>query len=963
MPTEIKRAPRQNVINLSTPMPVSNSPLRYKVTFGLPAGAYSSENSERVTIVDVWWDLRLVAKDNPKKVLTPMPRAKQMITNLSTNMSQELDLAGVITSDPKRVFNRNSYYPYTDQQTKTVWLLDSVIVYVHTRNPKGAFSGKPAWASTSRVLQAPRKPTVTDLVQDESTGLVSCTVTRGDRSGLTEAIDVVSKLNVYNYTFNSARNVRELTNVHSSSVVFPESGTVSYDVTNRMQLEYDDYVRVVVDSYNRGVKGDSGTVTKELYVSWPNKPTVTSVSFSSIAQDGKITASFRTNENAQHPVTGVRLQKVVNVDYESPSDIPGDEWANVEVTDNGTCTALTIPVSEVMPQTGKYSWIRVKQWNQWESIFSRFSDPIRLTELERELPTAADDSIIILGNPLSGDDGNSAIVRVAWDRNGTDDATGTEITWSDNPNSWRSTEQPSQHRFTWSDGPTDQYRQSATVHVMGLEEGTKYWFRARRYFVDADGNETYGAYYPDEGEITCVPTTSPSSVVLSVPNYVARGRSLDVTWAYDSDSTQTAWELVTGTPSGSGVTNEKVFERGDDALGSYTIDANRLASLVGDSSSVRIAVRVSTGGDMVQSAFVDVEIADAPEFSVNVSDVTEQPVTIGMTCSSPSASVVMVVTAEGSAGDGPTGYQYQASGDTVWSDAFVPEWAASGGSYTATVSLPNGSRFMDFAGYVVTAKAVDVRTGLESQVATDRFEVQWSRKAPQLGDGTTVTPHDVTEDGIRRRYAVLDLVAPSGASESDVCDVYRVTPDGETLIARGIATSATVTDEWAPFGGSDMAYRVAIRTQDGDVSWRDYPYELGGSDVFKRELRIDFGDDYIELDNGVGLSDAYKKDFESRRHLDGSEQGYWSSGTTRSGSATSVIVRVYDEAMDRALRKLARYNGPVMVRTSDGLAYEANVDVSGLGIAKRTAGQTVSLDITEVDATQYMATVEVSEEE
>ncbi|MBR1837914.1 MAG: hypothetical protein IJ783_11600, partial [Kiritimatiellae bacterium] len=129
--------------------------------------------------------------------------------------------------------------------------------------------------------------------------------------------------------------------------VCAESGTVAYDVADRMGMDYGDYVRVVVSAYDRGVMGDSDTATKELYVSWPNIPSIGDARVSSTDATGKVTVPVDLNQTGEHPATGVKLQKLVNVTYDTSGEIPGDaEWVDVGAQDDGTCTALSVLVAD-----------------------------------------------------------------------------------------------------------------------------------------------------------------------------------------------------------------------------------------------------------------------------------------------------------------------------------------------------------------------------------------------------------------------------------------------------------------------------------------------------------------------------------------------------------------------------------------------------------------------------------------
>ena len=708
-------------------------------------------------------------------------------------------------------------------------------------------------------------------------------------------------------------------------------------------------------------------------------------------------------------------------------------------------------------------------------------------------------------------DGKSVTVVVGW-REGTNN-TGTEISWATDQSAWQSSDQPDTFQFTWrnerpSTTPSGQpavtpgssfvdpytvWSDTATVIVAGLTEGETYYFRARRYL---DGDTT--AYTEWSDFATATPATSPSSVTVYAPTFVTRGSGCTVSWTYDSDAEQRAWQLVTGevTEVTEVITEESdeqdeeseevtrtyldmqgavnVIAHGTDALGSHSIGADRLGSLTSGTDILPIAVRVSTGGDFVQSEATVITIADAPELTLVVPEtVTAQPASF-VVLSPTGPSVTYSVTSTGSSGEGPAGEMIQAEGDVVWSEVASPDWAeveeshetmldtfevtwpATGGTFDvtlshdlsgyyptdqlyviyglnmraadddemafvtwegfdgvhtmgnidlpsfvtardgrvltidadaiaehfgryfdlseganmvlgmtycadttlaedgnyATITMPAGLDLRDGARYMVTATASDATTGLASQETVGYFDVAWAHQAPAPSDDIEVKPYDVVdEDGVRSRYCVIQLDEPTGAAEDDVYDVYRVSADGPELIAAGVGLDATVTDMYAPYGtGLEQRYVVATRTIDGDLDWDSYYYELPGSD-----LRIDFGRKYVELPYNLSWSDKYQKDFEARAHVgEPKAQGYWNDTVEKSASFSTDIIKIKDHGRAELLRRLAQSPEPCFVRTPDGGAYQANVDV-GISPKFHDFAVAVSLDVTGVALTERFA--------
>lgn len=910
-------------------------------------------------------------------------------------------IAAAIRQGQSGNLKRTHFYPVTGTK------ITSVIGSVRCKNSHGAAD----WSHKTYTFQKPGAPTITDITQDEETGYLQFTINAyDDKSGRNERYDTQYKITIYDDRDKSTTH-HDGSFTGSSKVWKKPDGTstgdTNIDIRDRFLLSYDEYVLVSVEACSRGFAGDSSWRKKTtsgsdavLVVGYPSKVTLgeplTSGNVSTLTVSDKVTIPIKTNEvEKKHPVTGVRLQTLVNVPYDKVNRIPGTaDWHDTDIVDNGKCDALAINVSELLPDPGNHTWVRVKSWNQFESKFYRFSDPKLIWQVEANLPTADDDDISIL-QAVSGDDGKSVDLTLGWNADGEDDSTGTEVSWSADKNAWKSTTGPQTYEFMWSDGtlvwpPVGQelepgqtrvtYHDSAVLHVnSSIEEGTLYWFQARRY-MEGEDNTTYGKY---SNPVDVMPVSSPSSVVLSCAAYIPKGSDLPAMWTYDSDATQTEWQIITGTAveveehiddgTQEGVTvkhlwiesgTERVVMRGTDASGSCLISASRLNDFADANGVVPIAVRMGTGGRLTDSEAVSVRIVEPPTISVTVplppdgqeqTDVlTAQPLRIGLTSTSkPNVSIVVSTNVGGIGGDSPSGTEELFEGDTVWSEAGTYVWTEDNGIYSHTVELPYTDQLQDNGNYIVTVRATDPVTGLSSAEVTASFSVAWERGAPTPSDDIEVEPYDVTdaESGFRTRGARIHLVPPDGADDTDRYDVYRVTPNGAYLVASNAEMDMLIDDPYAPYGGSEIGYRVACRTLNGDMEWEDYAYELAGKD-----LRIDFNNEYVELPWNVNINDSFGKDFEARRKLDGSIDGYWNKGVQRTASLSTDLIRITEEDKAAAVMRLGEYSGPCFVRTPNGSAFMANVSVNSIGGQRRDFALGVTLDATEVGLTsEYMA--------
>lgn len=1017
----------EKVYALTCPQRGSGGSRQISIKWNIGNWATNEKNSWRIEGFDIYFDINLYdfGKKKSRKIYC------QYRSPNTSRRDWTIYLDGGFTCTDKKLYKRGvDFYPVTNVAMR------SITAKVRTYNRKGVGS----WVTSTSSFMKPYNPTVESIEQVADTGIVNIKVNhnKGENWRETWRTDVTmrvwsSSANGYPPEFDAKGSITTADSSKTFSIV---------DVYSRMRQSYDEFFRVEATAVTRGLWGDSDTIKKELYVSWPYKPTITEVTVRKLDQEAiddaelgqeylnsKVTIGIKTDlrtkeeksrgEKNAHPTTGVMLQKLVNVDYEREFDIPGDaSWEDCGAVDNGNCNALSSTVAELQPERGKKTWIRVKSWNQVEDIFYRYSDVRRMTELERA-PRSASQATVVIANAQSGDDGKSAVVDIAWNN---DEATDTEISWSESQNVWRSTDEPEVHIVEYDDGPktygSTSYQHSARINITGLTNGTTYHIRARRHYVDDDDNESYGAYYPSDtivgettvcGTVTVTPVTSPSGVVLNAPSFVRRGASIPLNWTFDSEAEQTEWELITGTvvehsivinndtytytrideenveavdpvTGDTSVTAATVLHLagGHDAMGSYVLPYDdHLEGIINPpgeepDDEIPLAVRVRTGGEFVTSDAVSVRLADPPTLEISADDVTAQPLVVALTSNTP-ATVSLVVTSQYIAGQYANGFVVQTFGDTIWStftsldatydgdgELVDPGWEydSSDGLYHANVTAAGTLDLLDGGRYTVTAKATDTVTGLVSDVAECEFDVDYARKAPDPSEDIVVTPYDRTdaESGIRQRGCEIALVAPDGGISTDLYDVYRITADGPQLCAESVPTDATVDDRFAPFGkDGNLAYRVSCRTVDGCEEWLDYEYELPGSD-----MRIDFGDEYVELPYNLKVDDSYEKDFEARRHLDGSIDGYWNEGAKRTASLSTDLIRITEADKARAVRRLARYTGPTYLRLGDGTAYQADVQVSNLGRAAASASIGVSISATEVGLTDdYMASVDV----
>ena len=949
--TDIAAKPDTAVAKLTAPARQAGN-RQMKATWVVPSTLTNAKNGDRAQGLNIAWGLGIHGKD-PKRFVKD---GNESHTSSTVNLDNFK--AG------KKTYTRSSFYPLS--ATK----LSYVTIEVNPYNSKGKGS-KPVKKTATFVV--PKTPVIGGFSFNTETGIVSVGITSDAGAGLAERYDTRYKVTVRGRDGKS----RVTTNTSSTST----SITASYNVSDYQQLTYSQYIMVTVEAWTRGYKGDSNHVSKSYVVAYPAQATIGTPQVSSRSSTGKCTIPLKTNSSATHPVDRIRLEYLANVEYSAASAIPGDaSWESTEIVDDANCTAMSIPVTNLVPDRGKYTWVRVKSFHANENVLYRYSNYQRVKGLETPAATAADERITIL-SATPGTDGKSIVVKMGWNKTGTDDATGTELTWSDASDAWKSTEEPDQYLFTWSEGAVTvrgtTYQSSATITIKNLEEGTKYYIRARRY-LEGD-TDTYSPY---SNTATCFTSETPEAIVATCERYIPTGQPLPVYWTLSGNGLQKQWQIVTASGA--------VVVRGQGSVGAAQISADRLKA-VSNNGSVSFTVQASTGSGFVVSESHTVTIIEPPTLQLNVvALLTVQPLAFTVTTSTP-CDLIVIVTSNGIGGQFPEGIRNQVEGDTVHSGIYSPVMIQDGetGLWSGTVTLPAGLEFWDGGNYTISVTAVDRTTSLQSAEQTRTFGVLWAHQAQDPTDCVTLTAIDVTDDENDAHHQAVQItltppsgsyvlstdttivtgktyyefaegiytaVTPEGAENpteqgwyelnGDLYDIYRKTGDGAYLIGQSFPLSFTTTDEYAPYGDDlTLHYRIALRTTDGDVAFGDVEYVAPG-----RHMRFDWAGGSLELPYNLSIGDQYEKDVEIRKHMDGSMDGYWNQNIQRSASLKSDLIYLTQQDEIESARSLARYPGAVFVRLPDGSAYEADVQISDLS-SDGTLTK-IAIDATEIGLTE-----------
>ena len=562
------------------------------------------------------------------------------------------------------------------------------------------------------------------------------------------------------------------------------------------------------------------------------------------------------------------------------------------------------------------------------------------------------------------------------------------------------------------------YEYTSTAYIRGLSEGTAYYFQARRY-LEAVGDlpRTYGKYSSyvapgsGDGMSAVTPSTKPKTVTAKVPLAIPIGKDLEVSWTFDSEGTQSKWKIygcqesqLTYKPNPSKTTEMEPWiditstsdvatpiAEGTDSSGyalipyeTVTKDDGSVTLGVKDllvDNTIWIAVAMATTGDWAYSKAVCVKYVSAPKAYLGVPEtVTAQPcsLTIG-TNDNESVAILRITAVNESNHEFPDKIDAQPASSVVYSKKYEKtelDWQVYNALttqdetvYYTNIQLPRGLELYQSQTYQASLTIINETNKLDSLIAnsagakepqTAEFKVAYSRPVnpPSRKCYVTSDKESLT--------ATIHLASTEENSLGDLCDIYRVTPDGAVLIASDVSYGMEVLDQFAPYSKTALTrYRIATKTPDGQVEWDDYAYNLK-----YHAIRFDWSDPTIDTRGYTSLtvpynldySDKYKKSFESRHHFGKMRpSGYWDVGVDRTGSISTPMVK-YDDPLDKeALRSLAVYSGPVMVRRPDGCAYLANVEVNNIKDTYNTPIITVSFEISEIDLTpHFMASTDNS---
>ena len=532
-------------------------------------------------------------------------------------------------------------------------------------------------------------------------------------------------------------------------------------------------------------------------------------------------------------------------------------------------------------------------------------------------------------------------VIVTWDWS-WNDADQAEISWSDNPNAWESTEDPNTYIL-------DRVYTSRR-RVVGLATGKTWYFAVRLLHTREDGGITYGDY----SEIIAVNlSTAPNVPILALSNgVIATGGILTATWEYvTTDGTyQACAEIFEATINGSTITiGSKIAE-------TQTAQHIDIDTSIWTSDSYHYLVCKVTSESGMESGWSDpvpVYIAEPLTCSVSTASIasTNIPNGAGGTMSVPAlAAMPITVTVTGAGAGGTTTviieraeeYHMVRPDDSV-RDGYEGETIAlikQIGEAAITINKADLIGSLDDGAQYNLICTVEDDYG-QSDTKVTPFFVWWSSQA------VIPTATVVIENGV----AKITPASGSGTPQNSTCDIYRLSVEKPQLIVEDGSFGTAYVDPY-PALGPNAGYRVVCKTPNGDyINGSDQPAWVDVVNNFINNANgiITFGGESVEARFNVKLSTSWKKDFKETKYLGGTVRGDWNPAISRTTTVT-VSIPTSDTESIQKMRRLSEYNGICHVRTQDGASYTADVQVTnGTGYDSAGKNAEYTLQITRIE--------------
>ena len=532
-------------------------------------------------------------------------------------------------------------------------------------------------------------------------------------------------------------------------------------------------------------------------------------------------------------------------------------------------------------------------------------------------------------------------VILTWDWTWTE-ANAAELSWSQNPNAWESTDQP--QTFTLDNTNAAQWR------IAGLETGVTWYFAVRLMNVSDDGNTVYGAY----SEIVSVNlSTAPNVPILALSAAVVpKSGTVEATWDYvTTDGTgQALAEVFTASVNGSTVTPGELVGVAESARHASISAANWTAG-----ETYNLIVRVTSASGMVSAWSDPVSVVVAEDLVCTIDSTSLQTVTVpdGDTGNTKTETgltdLPLTVTVTGAGAGGTTTVFIERAAEYPLPRPDGTTTGGYDGETIAHITQPGEGQIsinygdligsLDDGAHYRLIAIVEDGFGQTETESID-FWVVWAHQAGMPGGTVTM------QDGV----AVITPTAPSNYASGDTADIYRLSVDKPQLIVSGAVFGTAYVDPF-PAVGEHAGYRIVTRTKNGDYIMQDNTfawYNITGELISNESGFINFNGETLPIQYNATVDGSARKDFKEVKYLGGSVKGFWNPGISKAGTITAVVPTTDTETI-QMIRRLEDWNGICHVRSQDGASFAANVDVSH-GQGYDTAGKVerYTLNITRI---------------
>ena len=628
-----------------------------------------------------------------------------------------------------------------------------------------------------------------------------------------------------------------------------------------------------------------------------------------LAQTGKLTApTINATPNTTSGDVAISITEGTSVTVANtaiffrPADNPSNDKI-VLILPHGT-TSGTINVPEIIGASttcfGAYAFV-----GSYDAS-SLIVEPkmISNTVTDSDIIAVPPANVTIIEGPRDG------TVRVGWEWSWSE-ALSAEISWSEYPEAWESTSEPSSY--------TVENKQVTSWVVADLEVGKTWYFRVRLIGEDGD-NTVEGPWSQTVAyNLSSVPDRPALSLSKSVIN---EGGSVTARWAYSAtgDTEQGYAEICLVTYDSN---NEPVY--GDVIASTSEGQSVVIEQDWATGTTYYLSVRVTTTAGLqsawseVASVYVAEPVSIAvTQVSISNETLTALPITATITGAGATGTTILsIVRAEDYHLYRPDDKDYDGyEGETIATFNQTGE-----AQITITVDDLVG-RLDDGAKYTLIGTVIDNY----GQTASEEipFTVNWTHKA--------VVPDVEVQVDKYLRIAKITPIATTGISNTDICDIYRITADQPELVYKGATFGETYVDPYPAFGDF-CGHRLVTVTANGDyasasgLAWYDTDSDDGDL-LEEQQMIIDVDGEQIELPYNLELSNKWNKDFKRTSYLGGSVQGDWNPAVTRDLSADTVLARNLDLDRQLAMRDLAGYAGVAHVRTPDGSSLTCDIQIS-----------------------------------